>query len=279
MTLFIIIKAISLLQVFNCVTGDVTCLTSNCICKILSAVCTGNNLTYIPIFPQTIRFITIKNANLSHISDNGFLNLTFNYIETLILINNNINHIHPRVFRNVAHINNLQISNEQELNIYNVMEVLENMNKHPLKHLYLPYNGWESIPNDMFNSFEDSNSRLINLRGNTFQSINGSIFSTVPKLIYLNLEQNLIDKISMKGLRQVRKLNLAQNKIVVIPEWCDDVSKSYVPNLRTLHFTSNYITRLSTFKCLPRLSYLSLQDNSIEEVREEAFSNLVSLKS
>jgi hypothetical protein len=53
---------------------------------------------------------------------------------------------------------------EQELNIYNVMEVLENMNKHPLKHLYLPYNGWESIPNDMFNSFEDSNIRLINLR-------------------------------------------------------------------------------------------------------------------
>ena len=278
MTLFIIIKAIFLLQVFNCVTGDVTCLASNCICKTLSAVCTGNNLTYIPRFPQTIRNVTIKNANLSHISDNGFLNLTFNYIETLILINNNINHIHPRVFRNVAHINNLQISNEQELNIYNVMEVLENMNKHPLKHLYLPYNGWESIPNDMFNSFEDSNIRLINLRGNKFQSINGSIFSTVPKLIYLNLEQNLIDKISMKGLHQVRKLNLAQNKIVVIPEWCDDVSKSYVPNLRTLHFTSNYITRLSTFKCLPRLSYLSLQDNSIEEVREKVFSNLVSLK-
>ena len=64
----------------------------------------------------------------------------------------------------------------------------------------------------------------------------------------------------------------------MIPEWCDDVSKSYAPNLRTLHFTSNYITRLSTFKFLPRLSCLSLQGNSIEEVREEVFSNLVSLK-
>jgi Leucine-rich repeat (LRR) protein len=47
---------------------------------------------------------------------------------------------------------------------------------------------------------------------------------------------------------QVRKLNLAQNKIALIPEWCDDVSKSYVPNLRTLHFTSNYITRIAVFK-------------------------------
>jgi hypothetical protein len=77
MTLFIIIKAIFLLQVFNCATGDVTCLASNCICKTLSAVCTGNNLTYIPRFPQNIRNVTIKNANLSRISENGFLNLTF----------------------------------------------------------------------------------------------------------------------------------------------------------------------------------------------------------
>jgi hypothetical protein len=42
----------------------------------------------------------------------------------------------------------------EALSIYNVMEVLDNMNKHPLKSLNLPYNGWESIPNDMFNLFE-----------------------------------------------------------------------------------------------------------------------------
>ena len=123
MTLFIIIKAIFLLQVFNCVTGDVTCLASNCICKTLSAVCTGNNLTYIPRFPQTIWNVTIKNANLSRISEN-----------------------------------------------------------------------------------------------------------------------------------------------------------SYVPNLKTLHLNSNYISLLSTFKCLPSLSFLSLQDNSIDKIPEEAFSNLFSLK-
>jgi hypothetical protein len=150
MTLFIIIKAIFLLQVFNCVTGDVTCLASNCICKPLSAICTGNNLTHIPRFPQTIRNVTIKNANLSRISENGFLNLTFNHIVTLILINNNINHIHPRVFRNVTHIVKLQISNEQALDVATVMDVSDNMNKHPLKGLYFTYNGWESIPNDMF---------------------------------------------------------------------------------------------------------------------------------
>ena len=275
MTLFIIIKAIFLLQVFYYVNGDVSCLTSNCICKTQTAVCTGNNLTYIPRFPKTIRVVTIKNANLSHIPENGLFNLTFNYIVILILINNNINHIHPSVFRNVTHIIKLQISNEQALSIYNVMEVLDNMNKHPLRRLYLPYNGWESIPNAIFNSFEDSNIRNIHLEGNKFQSINGSIFSTVPtKFKYLNLEQNLIDKISMNGLQQVRELNLAQNKIVLIPEWCDHVSKSYVPNLKILHLSSNYITQLSTFKCLPRLSLLSLQDNSIEEIPEEAFSNL-----
>jgi hypothetical protein len=79
------------------------------------------------------------------------------------------------------------------------MEVLDNMNKHPLKSLYLPYNGWESIPNDMFNSFEDSHIKYLHLEGNKFQFINGSIFSTVPNFLYLNLEQNLIDKVSMKG--------------------------------------------------------------------------------
>ena len=280
MTLFIIIKAIFLLQVFNCVTGDVTCLASNCICKPLSAICTGNNLTHIPRFPQTIRNVTIKNANLSRISENGFLNLTFNHIVTLILINNNINHIHPRVFRNVTHIVKLQISNEQALDVATVMDVLDNMNKHPLKGLYFPYNGWESIPNDMFKSFEDSNIRHIHLGGNKFQFINGSIFSTLSKFkyMYVNLRQNLINNISMNGLHTVRELNLAQNKIALIREWCDHVSNSYVPNLKTLHLNSNYISLLSTFKCLPSLSFLSLQDNSIDEIPEEAFSNLFSLK-
>jgi Leucine-rich repeat (LRR) protein len=158
------------------------------------------------------------------------------------------------------------------------MEVLDNMNKHSLKSLYLPYNGWESIPNDMFNSFEDSKIKYLHLGGNKFQFINGSIFSTVPKFLYLDLEQNLIDKVSMKGLQHVRELNLAHNKIVLIPEWCDHVSNSYVPILETLHLNSNYITRLSTFKCLPRLSFLSLEDNSIEEIPEYSISNLFSLK-
>jgi hypothetical protein len=36
-------------------------------------------------------------------------------------------------------------------------------------------NGWESIPNDMFNLFEDSHIKYINLKGNKFQFINGSI--------------------------------------------------------------------------------------------------------
>jgi hypothetical protein len=48
------------------------------------------------------------------------------------------------------------------------MEVLDNMNKHPLKSLYFPYNGWESIPNNMFNSYEESNIRYIYLKGNKF---------------------------------------------------------------------------------------------------------------
>jgi Leucine-rich repeat (LRR) protein len=56
------------------------------------------------------------------------------------------------------------------------------------------------------------------------------------------------------------------------------MSNSYVPNLKTLHLNSNYISLLSNFKCLPSLSFLSLQDNSIEEIPEEAFSNLFSLK-
>jgi hypothetical protein len=136
MTLFIIIKAIVLLQVFYYVNGDVSCLASNCIWKTQTAVCTRNNLTYIPRLPRNIRVVTIKNANLNHIPENGFLNLTFNYIATLILINNNINHIHLSVFRNVTHIIKLQISNEQALSIYNVMEVLDNMTKHPIKSLY-----------------------------------------------------------------------------------------------------------------------------------------------
>jgi Leucine-rich repeat (LRR) protein len=199
---------------------------------------------------------------------------------TLILINNNINHIHPRVFRNVTHIVKLQISNEQALDVATVMDVSDNMNKHPLKGLYFTYNGWESIPNDMFKSFEDSNIRRIHLGGNTLQFINGSIFSTLSKFkyMYVNLRRNLINKISMNGLQTVRELNLTQNKIVLIPEWCDHVSNSYVPNLKTLHLNSNYISLLSTFKCLPSLSFLSLQNNSIEEIPEEAFSNLFSLK-
>jgi hypothetical protein len=82
--------------------------------------------------------------------------------------------------------------------------------------LYFPYNGWESIPNDMFKSFEDSNIRHIHLGGKKFQFINGSIFSTLSKFkyMYVNLRQNLINKISMNGLQTVRELNLAQKKIV-----------------------------------------------------------------
>jgi hypothetical protein len=114
----------------------------------------------------------------------------------------------------------------------------------------------------MFNSFEDDNIRYIHLRGNEFQFINGSIFSKILKFLYLNLALNLIDTISMKGLHPIRELNLAHNKIEVLPEWCNHVSKSYVPNSKTLQLNSHYITGLSTCKCLPSLSFLPLQDNS-----------------
>ncbi|VDI39364.1 Hypothetical predicted protein [Mytilus galloprovincialis] len=80
----------------------------------------------------------------------------------------------------------------------------------------------------------------------------------------------------VKGLRNVERLFLDNNKLTKVPKWCSNVDLSYVPNLKTLFLGNNNIGDLGTnnFKCLPSVHTLNLDGIQTGRIQDNVFSSM-----
>ena len=258
---------------------SVPCPVPNCICKGVEAVCSGINMTYIPRLPIQISRVSITNGHLRRISASTMTNLTFNNISSLTLSNVLIKTIEYDSLRHLPLLTTLEISHEPDLDVNEVKGLLDSMPKTYLRVLFLQYNEWISLPTEMFHSFSKINNiDRLNLVGNKFSMINGSIFKRLKGLYRLKIEGNRISEINLSGLSYLSYLNLAHNDLVEVPKLCNNENESLLPLLKTLRLDYNKIKHLTLFKCLPKLQSLTLSNNRIVTIHENCFKSLSNLK-
>jgi len=162
-----------------------------------------------------------------------------------------------------------------------------------LKHVYLFYNKYTSIPESIGNL---KNLESLELTSNTFNSLPKSI-GNLGKLKILRLTSNrltsLPDEIgnlknledlefsyneiaslpkSLGNLVNLKKLKGGNNKIISIPSYIGDFSK-----LEELSLNDNKISELPKSISNPNLSYLYLQNNQIVKIPDE-IGNMKNLK-
>ena len=258
---------------------SVPCPVPNCICKGVEVVCSGINMTYIPRLPIQISRVSITNGHLRRISASTMTNLTFNNISSLTLSNVLIKTIEYDSLRHLPLLTTLEISHESDLDVNEVKGLLDSMPKTYLRVLFLQYNGWISLPTEMFHSFSKINNiDGLNLVGNNFSMINGSIFKRLKGLYRLKIQDNRISEINLSGLSYLSYLNLAHNDLVEVPKLCDNENESLLPLLKMLRLDYNKIKHLTPFKCLPKLQSLTLSNNRIVTIHENCFKSLNNLK-
>ena len=66
---------------------------------------------------------------------------------------------------------------------------------------------------------------------------------------------NSISDIVLEPIRNLQKLNLGDNKLIEISNWCDVEFNSYFPNLLSLNLDNNFISELSQIRCHEDFQY------------------------
>lgn len=144
-----------LLALIIYVVGDVAfpCPKPLCKCYNKKAICSGDELTYIPRLPERIERVTFTNGNFRILSKELLENLTFNpRIGGFNFISNRIFKIKLDTCANLTLIKVLTFASKYSLSVHEVRNALTDIYKRSnyLIKLSLEYNGWSILRDDMF---------------------------------------------------------------------------------------------------------------------------------
>ena len=207
----------------------------------LKTVCTGGNLTVVPIFLNPgVRRLDVARNRISKLE--GALSF-YASLERLDLSGNSFKHLGRGQFSNQAKLQELNLSN-------NFLTTLKEGS----------FRGPEAL-------------QTLDLSHNALTSLGNDSFAGLGSLVELRLHNNHLSEFSsgaFNGLSRLRRLHLESNKIA-------SISSSYwmspLENLRFLYATDNSIRSLpdDAFKSLSALKVIELSGNQLSEIGEFAF--------
>jgi Leucine-rich repeat (LRR) protein len=123
---------------------------------------------------------------------------------------------------------------------------------------------------------------VIEMVGNSIESIGPGAFSCLPYLKHLNLSLNKLERCpSLSELASLQKLDLGSNKIKSIDGLFEGIASDEMnTELRVLDLTENELTSLSAniFSRLASLTRLILRENPITVVPNGSFNGLLNLR-
>jgi Leucine-rich repeat (LRR) protein len=253
---------------------------------------------FMPQNSNNINVFLLNNCNFETIPDGAFADLN---IENLILANNGLVRMTSNAFRDIKtlkrlilkekslteierdafkwikydlnelELSNLNIRNEYELDRFlmneNLVE-LRSLNVLKLKNMRLKELKQQWIP-----LVRDLN--YLSLASNEIQHLEPGIFKSMPKLISLDLTDNLISNLSnlldsLKPIKtNLKELKIGTNLIKNLNEFQE------LANLELLDLSNNKIEvlRSFTFHRLKSLTFLNLDSNRIKRISADFFSN------
>ncbi|KAK3090059.1 hypothetical protein FSP39_008885 [Pinctada imbricata] len=256
-----------------------------CVCSSSKVSCRGRGLTSIPPLPQNTKDLDFSDNILNNLSIFTFQNIKELQIENLSLSNCNITDINDDAFKPLSFLRNLDLSRNLLNFRSTVLTVgLRGLNRETIKSLNLssqevvnPY-----LQNDTFDGLSGSGLETILLMDGYLRYIEGYTFSKLQNLTTLNVSDNHIRDVSLKGLSALITLDLSENELYILPSFCNKTKVKYLPRLEFLFLGNNHISELGIpakyEQCLPRLKELYLEFNPIGYIRTHQFLPLQSLE-
>uniref|UniRef100_A0A914CE65 Chaoptin n=1 Tax=Acrobeloides nanus TaxID=290746 RepID=A0A914CE65_9BILA len=144
--------------------------------------------------------------------------------------------------------------------------------------IYLDLSNNEIIHTDTPKPFSLSSVVFLDLRYNSFNSINRDSFLMFPNVEEVRLEHNKIFSIDWEAFRlfKLRKLYISNNYLPTVSEHM----LRFTPNLEVLDLSHNQLTaaQSSSFFSAQRLSFLDLSHNRMQRFDYDSFSPLYQLE-
>lgn len=265
------------------------CPNTPCFCTTITADCSNRTLESLQNLanqlPETIINLNLFGNNFGNIDALFFDPIKSLKIENLILSKCQINNISAESFVSLPYIKQLDLS-RNNLSYSNILLVLENLNSSCIEALKISdvKHAPSTLPVNTFSSFEGNSSlNSLQLQNWNLVHVYGATFRNLTNLNTLDLSNNKILSLTMKGLDKVTHLNLTLNELPWLPKMCNrKTNESLVPKLMYLWLAINHISDSSEFYrqgiCLPELRYLNLSFNAISIMKEKAFSTISKLE-
>jgi Leucine-rich repeat (LRR) protein len=137
------------------------------------------------------------------------------------------------------------------------------------------------IPQDIFQHLNESYLSLIDLKQNNLIEIDGKIFQNLNHLNRLDVSDNSISILSYSGLHRLSHLNIDNNNLREVPNFCSENGSSLAHHLRFLGIVNNRVQIMKTddFQCAVRIHVLLIWNNPLREIQNNVFAPLKSLRS
>ncbi|XP_071142101.1 toll-like receptor 4 [Mytilus edulis] len=210
-------------------------------CQCLSkhvVICSGRDLNNIPRMPHGTQVVVINGTNLSHIRENGLVNLTDHFIKKIEFKNNLISigsthkqYLHHRLILNICLTNNY-LSNDETI-FWKMFSPLVK-----LKKLILSSASLSILPRYVFTNL--NNLRELSLAANKIRSWGDGtvIFQNMTSLKKIDLSNNLIKTVNKTSfpsnlLHSFEGIDLSNNPFTCDCDllWFSDFLKS-TPTIR-----------------------------------------------
>ncbi|XP_062569209.1 toll-like receptor 7 [Saccostrea cucullata] len=195
-----------------------------------------------------------------------------------------IKYISPKAFALIPNIHTVDLS-FNNLTISALRQGLKGFNGSSIEHLdisnIISSKKPQTLPRHLFRSLQNTKLTSLKIRSWNLNEVNGNIFQNLSCLHTLDLSMNKIYSFKMKGLSKIRLLNLTWNKMIYLPEMCNNQNRSLVPKLNKLYLAINHLLDSQDFQkqghCLPNLFYLNLSFNLLDRIKSNSFSTLKKL--
>ncbi|KAL3847890.1 hypothetical protein ACJMK2_018781 [Sinanodonta woodiana] len=256
-----------------------------CSCTDTSVSCHDRSLAYIPLIPCGIQSLNLYNCRIWRLNVEEISNLTCSF-ETLTVLNLTeckIEQIEEDVFINLTHLEVVDLSSNK-IKTQSIQRALGSLNGAPVHTLKLDHlwTDKEKV-REILKYFSGRHLIYLSMRENQIIEFEDKVLENFTKLVHLDLHRNWINKINLSsGIETLELFNLSHNQINIFPPvFCDtQTGKTRYKKLKHLDLSWNQIIVPSSpfWNCLTTLDSFNLSTNDMEDIANDSFTNLTSLR-
>ena len=254
------------------------CYRNLCLCSKTYAKCTdnGNDLTYIPAFNRSIVGLNFSFNHLDSVTQRTFVNISELRISKLILRSNNIKFISPDAFEKFGYLENLELSGNP-IGLESLKGVFQHLAILPVNMLSINSMNYGDKLYEAVAFLDSVQLTEMHMDWCGLTYYNQTSFKHIPKLIKLDIDNNIISRIIVDHHWSLKTLSINNNSLFTFPKLC---VKGTYSGLTELFLDSNRITYLEedSMRCLTKLNILTLQYNPINRIKQNTFAKLQSLR-